>query len=239
MKGYRAFLAYYSIIVTTALAVGSVFFIPKPIGFIVTLLFLPVTVYFWLRVSLPTKGSARGWSARLMLVVFLFSLLSVFAYSLTTLIPQPNQHLIASTESDKALIEELKNKLEEERDRATEYDDLAGELSDIKDELFRLGGPPAGGDSLGGSTLGKDNFTQDPLDLASTDEMPAGKLTISDPKWSIVDVYAQDSFASQVIGEINFGVQYSFFESTGSWYKVDFGAGELGWIRSIYVKEQP
>jgi uncharacterized protein YgiM (DUF1202 family) len=63
-----------------------------------------------------------------------------------------------------------------------------------------------------------------------------GTITIKDPKNQTVNVYAEKSVSSKLIGKAEFGKNYTFLEKDQDWYLILLEEKE-GFIRSQFVKE--
>jgi|GEM_PF-4666389 len=227
MKRFLIFLAYYSIVVATVLVIGSFFFIPKPIGYILSALFIPIAIYLWMRVSKPSPGKS-GWSPKMILVVFLLSLLTLFGFSLTSfLLPKPTEDKQETLLSEKETELEALKKSNEKILEALEFlqEEVAYQAESDEQE-----------------TLGvSDSFDdwKNPLDDIDTELKDIlGYITIKDEKWLSVDVFENSDSTSSVIATLTFGKIYPFTQSKGEWYEVELEDGSYGWVQSIYLREE-
>ncbi len=74
------------------------------------------------------------------------------------------------------------------------------------------------------------NFT--PLKLESGSLVSMKKVKISGSYKSRVNVYDQPQSSGNVITQVPGGLEFSFLEKSGSWYKIDLLEGETGYVRS-------
>lgn len=89
MKKYHTLLAYYSLIISTLLIVWSTIFVSKHSGYILALLILPISVYFWILVTgkLPhahsedsAPDSSRAIFTFLLTIAFIIGSASIVLY---------------------------------------------------------------------------------------------------------------------------------------------------------------
>jgi hypothetical protein len=83
MSKLQKILSFYSIIVVTALVVGAPFFQSRAEGLFILVLFAPVAIFFWLKITHPEKVDTLNWSLRLVVVLGLLSSLTLFGYYLS------------------------------------------------------------------------------------------------------------------------------------------------------------
>ena len=236
MNKYHKFLFYYSLVVSTILFIVSIFLTPVPQNFFLLVLFMPITFYFWLKVisskekSKQSEESTLNWSLKMAGVVFLLGMLGVFAFFLAGKTDPISRNLSAMTKIYLTSIDELKTEVEQLTSQSPESKQLLSEVEDIKDELEALRDEGA----VSGVTLGLTaNDTYDYSDLGSS----IGKITITDNKWSTIDVFQDTVSSSKIIGQIEYGETYPFFESRGNWYRIELPSGQDGWVSASFVKE--
>lgn len=151
MDSYQKFLFYYSLIVLTILLVISLFFIPQPQNFFALALFIPIPLYFWLKVTLAGEDDPYRWSLKTLSLLLVVGILGVFAFWLSgknpTQSPEATSSEIVSVPTQTVLGEkdgqDLKNVLEEIKtdlaqikaeQRATrELLEISGSAKDIAD----------------------------------------------------------------------------------------------------------
>jgi len=236
MNKYHKFLFYYSLIVSTILFVVSIFLTPTPQSFFLLVLFMPITFYFWLKVisskekSKQSEESTLNWSLKMAGVVLLLGILGVFAFFLAGKTDPISQNLSAMTKIYLASIGELKTEVEQLASQSPESNQLLSEIEDIKDELEALRDEKTTSEATLGLT------SNDTYNLSDSGEL-IGNITIADSKWSTIDVFQDTVSSSRIIGQIEYGESYPFFESRGDWYQIELPGGQEGWVSASFVKE--
>jgi hypothetical protein len=236
MNKYHKFLFYYSLVVSTILFISSIFLAPTPQNFFLLVLFMPITFYFWLKVitskekSKKTEESTLNWSLKMAGVVFLLGMLGVFAFFLAGKADPISHNLSAMTKIYLTSIGELRTDVEQLASQSPESEQLLSEVEDIKDDIEALRDEQA----ASRATLG---FSSDDSYSYSDLGDPMGSITITDSKWSVIDVFQDTISSSKIIGQIEYGETYSFFESRGSWYRIELPSGQDGWVSANFVKE--
>jgi hypothetical protein len=230
----KKLLFYYSIILTTVLIIGTIFFMPEPRNFVLSASLIPITLFLWLITTSPGRVSAANWSLRLLLIVGLFSALGLYSYSFTRT-PVETPEDIAK--KDQA-IDDIKVAIDKLRDNPTDdamlntLESIREELDDIKSEQTSIKSV-IGTTSRINSTLGESDTYSSPLDTSGA----IGKVT---PRSSITiaKVYADADNASSTVGTLSYGKSYSFYKSQGSWYQIFLEDDEiLGWVKATDVSE--
>lgn len=236
MNKYHKFLFYYSLVVSTILFIVAIFLTPIPQNFFLLVLFMPTTLYFWLKVitikdkSKKTEASTLDWSLKIAGIVLLMGMLGVFAFFLASKTDPVSQNLSAMTKIYSASIDGLKTEIKQLSSQSAESAQLLSEVEDIKDELEALRSDKMTSSvTLGLTTDDMDNYA----DLGNS----IGNVTISDSKWSEVDVFQDTVSSSKIIGQIEYGETYPFYESRGSWYQIELPSGQNGWVSANFVKE--
>lgn len=198
---------------------------------------MPITFYFWLKVisskekSKQSEESTLNWSLKMAGIVFLLGMLGVFAFFLAGKTDPISQNLSAMTKIYLASIDELKTEVEQLASQSPESEQLLSEVrEDIKDELEALRGDKM----TSGTTLG---LTSDDTDNYAYLGNLIGNITIADSKWSKIDVFQDTVSSSKIVGQIEYGEKYPFFESKGSWYQIELPSGQNGWVSASFVKE--
>ena len=236
MNKYHKFLFYYCLVVSTILFISSIFLTPTPQNFFLLVLFMPISLYFWLKVitikdkSKKTEVSTLDWSLKIAGVVLLMGMLGVFAFFLAGKTDPISQNLSAMTKIYSASIDGLRTEIEALSSQSTESAQLLSEVEDIKDELEALRSDKM----TSSATLG---LTSDDMDNYADLGNSIGNITIADSKWSEVDVFQNTVSSSKIIGQIEYGEAYPFFESKGSWYQIELPGGQNGWVSASFVKE--
>jgi hypothetical protein len=216
MKKLEKFLAFYSIIVVTTLIVGATGLLPRPHNFIMLFLFLPVGIYFWLRLSAPNEVVASKWSVRLLLLIAILSGLGIFGYYLSI-----NTYL-------------LTQKTNENEKLTSQIDDLQNELTQINNELNVTSATPSStvkktvDDTSIADVLGEGN-----ANTALTE--PIGYIApLSD---ALVDVYSEDSSTSTVVSTLKQNKNYPFYDKIGNYYLIGLDGGTKGYVKVNLVKQ--
>lgn len=236
MNKYQKFLFYYSLIVSSVLFINAIFLTPSPQNLFFLALFMPITLYFWLLISVSKDKKKQGeenmfnWSLKLAGIVLLLSALGVFAYFLAGQMDPVSKNLSAMNKAYIASIDELEQKIEELT--SSQDEELLSELEDIKDELSNLKD-----DQLTEGTLGLTDEYEPYTSKSVSSNTSRGYLTISDNRWSLVDIFEDSLSSSKIVGQMEYGEKYPFFESRGSWYLIRLPDGTEGWITASFVKE--
>src|SRR3989304_1836265 len=138
MRKFQSFLFFYSTAASTILLIGSFFFFPAPQNFITMFLFLPVTGYFWLRVTSPASVNSNKWSLRLLIGVFMLSIIGLYSYWLAVMYQksEPGKTEVSQTPTNiKELLAQSLQKidsLEKQNDElSTKIDLLADGQKDV------------------------------------------------------------------------------------------------------------
>ena len=196
---------------------------------------MPITLYFWLLISVSKKKKKQGeedtlnWSLKMAGIVLLLGILGVFGYFLAGQMDPVSKNLSAMNKAYITSIDELEQKIEElassqDEQLLSELEDIKDELSDLKDEQLTEG------------TLGlTDEYDYSSESILS--DTPKGSLTISDSKWSLIDIFEDSLSYSKIVGQIEYGETYPFFESRGNWYLTKLPDGTEGWVTASFVKE--
>ncbi|OGK18812.1 hypothetical protein A3D80_03020 [Candidatus Roizmanbacteria bacterium RIFCSPHIGHO2_02_FULL_40_13b] len=134
MRKYHTILAYYSLIISTGLIIWSCIFTSKPIGFLLALFILPISIYFWIlvlgkiphsEINSPEHVSNKSTFAGILSIALLISTASIIFYiSILSIQPKKNspadlsfelskiQSDVASLKGNTALIEKIVTKLD-------------------------------------------------------------------------------------------------------------------------------
>ena len=197
---------------------------------------MPITFYFWLKVisskekSKQSEESTLNWSLKMAGIVFMLGMLGVFAFFLVGKTDPISQNLSAMTKIYLASIGELKTEVEQLASQSPESNQLLSEIEDIKDELEALRDEKTTSEATLGLT------SNDTYNLSDSGEL-IGNITIADSKWSTIDVFQDTVSSSRIIGQIEYGESYPFFESRGDWYQIELPGGQEGWVSASFVKE--
>jgi len=228
MKGWRIFLAYYTLVVSLALFIWSLFFAQKPQGFLLTLLVVPINFYFWLLVAgfgRHSLDSSEGQSEQkyvkypfLVLATVFISSFSIFFYSLI------NSRVSSSESASLSRISQQIDSLKKEL--ADQNKELEAKIIEKTQDLQ--------------SSIAKIESAQkiagDKNVLEATTALEVGTVTIKDEKNKKINVYKDKSLSSEIIGKAEFGKMYTFIEKDQNWYLILFN-DKQGYIQSELVKE--
>lgn len=230
MRGWRFFLAYYTLITSLTLFIWSIFFAQKPQSFFLTLLVIPTSFYFWLLVTgvlkshspdSPSENQTHNQYVKyplLVLTTLFISSFSIFIYSLinSRLIASESASLLTASQQLNSLKQELENQNKALRQ------ELVREIQEIKNQLINI--------------KSTQESTGDKNVLKATTTLQVGTITIKDQKNPTVNAYKDKNLSSEVIGIAEFGKTYTFIEKDQNWYLVLLGEKE-GYINGEFVKE--
>ncbi len=137
MGKLKKILAIYSIVASTALIIGSPFFLSRPAGLFLLILISPICIFLWLKVSGPEEVTAAKWSVRLLLIITVLTGLAVFAYFLSVKKPvyQPSADKTSGTV---VKLEELTDKINRLKEGEATNEQITEELGKIKEELTKI-----------------------------------------------------------------------------------------------------
>lgn len=210
MKGYRLFLAYYTLLAVCGLFVWSLFFGPKPQGFLLVLLVLPIATYFaMIFTGHPEEPSTNHRLPILTLAALFVALVAVLAYTAGN--PKTPDNT-AKLLSEIAAIRQEVAKLSPTQDSST-----AAQLRQIKAELANL-------------------KATNSASLLGYDLSPVGIVTIKDSKTLNVSVYQEKTLSGKTVGKLEQGKTYAFIDKSPDWYLVVVGQAQ-GYVKSSLVKE--
>ena len=187
-------------------------------------LFLPVTGYFWLRVTSPASVNSNKWSLRLLIGVFMLSIIGLYSYWLAVMYQksEPGKTEVSQTPTNiKELLAQSLQKidsLEKQNDELSTKIDLLADGQ--KDVLAK-----------------NDQSEEEKIDTG----LPLGYLTLtSDKNIKSTEVYSEPSSLSAVAGIIEVGKTYPYFDAKNSWYQIELDNLKKVWVQSVFVsvKEQ-
>jgi hypothetical protein len=221
MSKLRKFLSFYSIVLTAVFAVGSPFFFPRPYSLLLTLLLIPMVIYFWIGLSNPLDVGVGKWSIRLVLIIFIFTILGIFCFWLSR-----NQACSFNTSPKTDVLSEISESkitpslnIPESSDSAN----LARDLKDIKGEITEIK-----------AMLESKNYSLGINDF--DDNLTIGELTLTNNQ-KRVDVYESAKTTAKIIGELLPENNYYFYKKEGEWYQVEYSTNHTGWVKAELVKE--
>lgn len=215
MHKFEKFLSFYSTVTIAILLVGSVTFLPRPHNFLMLGLFLPICIYFWLRVTSPEGTSVSKWSLRLLIVLSVFTGLGLIAYFFST-----NNYFKVDKEQENL---ELKD----------EISSLKKDLTEIKNSLNIT---PTSTES---AKLSADDQTI--ADVLGDSDKPLERNILGYvakmPSNGIVNIYKDSSTDSEIVSEMKEGVNYPFYDKVASYYLIGLGDDEAGYVKVNLVKQ--
>lgn len=217
MAKFEKILAIYCVVAITVLVIGSVSFLPRPQNYLMLALFIPVGIYFWLRLTAPNEVSTSKWSLRLLLVLFALILAGIFGFWLAT--KQTNNNPIVPSQTD------------DKQTLADPNTSLTGELTKIKKDLAEIK-----------TALKIQNLTSstDQTDIAGVlgDETKVAVGTLAQRTGiSGVHVYRDPTTNAPTVGTLTSGENYSFYKKENGWYQIALTNNLEGWVNSQSVTE--
>jgi hypothetical protein len=215
-------LSFYSIIVVTALVIGAPFFQSRTEGLFILVLFAPVAIFFWLKVTNPEKVSTLTWSLRLVVVIGILTGLGICGYHLYRQKPPDVKCApckgLGSSESPSPVASESAT-LDENLIKPK--DDLSQIKNDLKEIKAML--------NAKGLALG---ITEDPVTSPSGNQVTIGLATVRS-----LDVFESKSVLSSVVGKMTGTNSYTFTRKESGWYLIDLTDNLKGWVQAEFVKE--
>lgn len=216
MKQIKIIIFYYGLIATTILLPVSYLLLPKPQNIANTIILIPVVFFFWSNVGNPGSSPTPKWSQRLLIMVFLLSILGTVSYFLSTKY-SPKAFL-----SDTSLAG-IKQSLDESDSQEAEFRNrVEEELSILRMKI----------DSLGNRDLNVIGVTA-PTESPKLAEGALGQITAKDANLTNITIYEGSSLESQTVGSAEYGVVYPFYEKSEGWYKITQGWVEARWFTEV------
>lgn len=228
---YRKVLFYYSVIVSTALLLWIILYLPRPQSFIPLLLILPIAIYFWLSIFHPHKTVATedengqrkkdnaAKIAAAVLVALIISTASILAYSLAYEKYSP----VVKTLQDKSKTDTNLLKISQQ------INGISAENKDLKRQVNRLYQ-----ESL-------DEMTPTPSVSTTlgtlTENTASSSGVIKIISKTHTSIYKSSSISSPVIGDTTYNKLYSYTQKIPGWYYITFDNLEQGWVVAQYATE--
>ena len=231
MKKLAKVVFIYSIVAITANLIALGLFNPSPQNLISSVLLFPILLYLWLLMTHPEAVSAGRWPLRLLLVIFLLSLSSVYALYLANI--GNIRSKVEAKNTDPSKITALESEIAKLRAEKKDNQKLSDELTSIKEKLAEL-------DSNENSTLAVSSQSSDLADLLmENDKTDAllGNVTIKNNLTKSVDVLEVANFSAKPVGKITYGNNYPYYETDGNWYKIMIDNSVFGWVHDRDVKK--
>ena len=232
MKRYQLFLVYYTLITSLVLFIWSLIFAPKPQGFLLTLIVIPTSIYFWLLVLgvsklKPSAPSSENQTQEKQVKLPLIALITLFISSFISafsifVYPAINSRLLNSESASLSVSGQVSSlKLELENQNKAFHEEMVREFGEVKDQLAKIKPAPK-------VTEAATNPEETPVQV--------GTVTIKDQKNKTVNIYQEKNLNSNVIGKAEFGKNYTYTEKDQNWYLILLGEKE-GFISNQFVKE--
>jgi len=219
MKSFEKFLFYYSIVAITAIFFTTAIFSPTPQNIISAVLLLPLTVYFWLKLTNPESVNISKWSVRFLLIIVILSSFGIFTYFLK--VKSVSQKAEIAQNSPTLSLSDISQRLSSLNEN---------ELSIIRAELDKLKKP--------------DTQTKKATDEASlsdllleADKDYAGKIKTKDGLTVPVEVLKEPLFSSDKVGLMEKDIPYPYLVKENNWYKVRLENNLEGWVNQSSVQE--
>lgn len=242
MRKFQLILSYYALFASMGLFIWSIFLGPKPLGFFITAIVIPIAIYFWIillglskikAVEYPKEAKSQESLAKVTLIVLatiFISNMSILTFTLidSQLLGNRNSSTPSSKVSSQiSLMDQEIEKINEEN--LENYETILEELDDIKSEI-------SGSNSKSGTD--KDSKEKDDGVLGKSDSK-VGAITLKSEESSGI-VYKEKNTNSNEVGDVEFGKKYTFLDKTDEWYLILFTNGtdtEEGFIKASSVKE--
>lgn len=209
MRKLERFLFGYSIVATTIFLITYGISSPKPLNIVSGILFLPLTLYFWLRLTNPEGTSSEKWSIRFVTVIVILSVLGIYAHQLINRYePTANETILKSQ-----LAEALKK----------------------NEELLKLTKTPSVSPTPSVSENPKETVADILLDQQAVET--GGTRVALKTEVSTAFIYLEKSTESKKLGTLIPDVTYPFLEKDNLWYKVVATSEATGWVRKSDVDE--
>ena len=234
----KKLLFYYSIILSTILFIGSIFFLPNLVNIILAVAFLPIVVFLWIKATNPGKVSTPQWSFRLLLIVGLISTLGIYTYFFSQKLFS-NKEVGSEQKQTQVSLGDLQSAIEKLRttEKSSDNQTLLSALDSIQSELQNLTEKQTQIFQILGVT---DTASQSVTDSAALSDInpdePLGFITVKTENLS-VNAYTQPSATADFIDKLEFGESYPFFQSQGGWYKILLPDDVQAWVKAVNLKE--
>lgn len=230
---YRRILFYYSVLISTLLLAWVLITQPKFDSIILLFMFLPVAVHFWLNIvmrpsissSISSPHTEHKPQGKTLTRVFFIILLTVCISTLSILIYSASytKYLEHSTSNDSVTLSDQDAKLKEILKR---IDNVEATNNDISRQI----------DNLSTQSL-IDQDSQKTLEILGDTDSTTSKTASSEGLFKVTDVssvnvYADNTTSSQVIGTGVYNQIYTYVKKISGWYQIILPSLKQGWIRS-------
>jgi len=248
MKGYNRFLFYYSVIIQTFLLIGSFFFLPTPQNIIFSIAFLPIALYFWIKMdknayktsSSPTPPIHHHtpiWPTTPLAIILCIGIVTIPNYAIISHLSHSVTRSVLSAQTE-ALGEISKTQETMDRKQASSKE-IMKELASLKQQI----------EKLRISLQQKDSILQELKDttfdsFASTSATPtapiskqSGQIIIADTTLASVNIVQEKTPLGKIIGHMVQGKQYTYVKKEDDYYYVTFSPSKNGWVNQRFVRE--
>lgn len=237
-------MAYYTLITSVILFFWSIFMAPKPQGFILTLLILPIALFFLLpiikisqdeEVDHPSENKNRRQTPKLTLAILATLFISSFSLFVYTSV---NAYILSPEAVSPTMVFDKINSVDKKIDdlnKTTQsYYQMSDELETIRKEIAK-------------AQLEKKTSNSQVLGDLTTQ---VGTVTITNKSNQTISVYEKKDISSKIIGKAEFGKNYTFLEKDKDWYLIILAdssngqsaettsiGGQEGYVNSQFMKE--
>lgn len=243
MRKFQLILSYYSLFASMGLFIWSILLGPKPFGFLITALVIPIAIYFWIiilglskikAVEYPKEAKSQESLSKLslgILFTLLISTVSLFTFSFINtqiLNSEDSSDPSSKVSSRLSLMDQEIENINEKNDE--NFDAIMEELDDIKNNSSK-----SDSESSSSTTTKK---TEDDGVLGDSDSKIGAIMLKTESSKSTV--YKEKNISSDEVGKAEFGKKYTFLDKTNEWYLILFTNGtdtEEGFISASSVKE--
>lgn len=239
----RRLLFYYSVLISAVLLVWIIVYLPRPQSLVPLIVFLPIPIYFFLRITglhktqpgefhQTTKeaGVKKGLD-RLGFVVIAtltISSISIFIYSLMYENYSPILKNISNTNIQ---VPDNEDRFKEILDKLSK---LEAVNSDIQIKLEELASEPERSSNSTRSSLGASSVE---LNLADSDIIASKSSFLRITSDQKVNVYDDNSSSSKIVGQAEYNKIYIYTQKLEEWYQITLPDGKQGWIRKQFASE--
>ena len=245
MKRLDKFLFVYSLLLTTTLTLAAIIFAPKPSNFVLILFIAPVVYYLWLRVATDdakskNKGFAKKALSVMVLVLITSAIISaagIYIYTNT----RSNSDPEGKTEKSNTIVDVFETKETKTQELPK---DISTQLAEINAELVKLRAEQRGISNILGISSSPIELQEiisdlddvEGVNVSNTDQTSLGSITVRD-NYSRIDAHEEPVASSRVVGSINKGKSYEYFDRNGNWYYITTDQGTKGWVFASFVED--
>ena len=153
MTKYERFLFYYSLVAISVILVVTLFFNPQPQNFFILAIFTPISLYFFLKVTI-SEANTYKWSLKFLSILIVIGIMGVLAFylsqkpgqnsspevALSSLSPTPKV-VLGTSESENTILESLNeikvdlSQIKAEQRAIKEIIDVSPEMKDLLEAM--------------------------------------------------------------------------------------------------------